>query len=78
MIKRILPLNYRDLLLMPLLMPLNSDSNKWNKTIFKKGIEKLEKDLEKKIFENLIKKTITIILNKQRFKNSKKIIIKNK
>jgi len=78
MIKRILPLNYRDLLLMPLLIPLNSDSNKWNKTIFKKGIEKLEKDLEKKIFENLRKKTITIILNKQRFKYSKKIIIKIK
>jgi len=77
-IKRILPLNYRDLLLMPLLMPLNSDSNKWNKTIFKKGIEKLEKDLEKQIFENLREKSITIILNKQRFKYSKKVIIKIK
>jgi len=78
MIKRILPLNYRDLLLMPLLMPLNSDSKKWNKTIFKKGIEKLEKDLEIKIFENLREKSITIILNKQRFKYSKKVIIKIK
>jgi len=77
-IKRILPLNYRDLLLMPLLMPLNSDSNKWNKTIFKKGIEKLEKDLEKQIFENLREKSITIILNKQRFEYSKKVIIKIK
>ncbi len=78
MIKRILPLNYRDLLLMPLLMPLNSDTKKWNKTIFKKGIEKLEKDLENKIFENLREKSITVILNKQRFKYSKKIIIKIK
>ena len=78
MIKRILPLNYRDLLLMPLLMPFNSDANKWNKTIFKKGIEKLEKDLEKIIFENLREKSITIILNKQRFKYSKKVIIKIK
>ena len=59
-------------------MPLDSDSNKWNKTIFKKGIEKLEKDLEKKIFENLREKSITIILNKQRFKYSKKVIIKIK
>ena len=59
-------------------MPLNSDSNKWNKTIFKKGIEKLEKDLEKKIYENLREKSITIILNKQRFKYSKKVIIKIK
>lgn len=78
MIKRILPLNYRDLLLMPLLMPFNIDTNKWNKTIYKKGIEKLEKDLEKRIFENLSKKSTTIILNKQRFKYSKKISIKIK
>ena len=59
-------------------MPLDSDSNKWNKTIFKKGIKKLEKDLENKIIESISEKSTTIILNKQTFKYSKIIIIKIK
>ena len=59
-------------------MPLNSDTNKWNKTIFKKNYDQRYKKALEIIFENLREKSITIILNKQRFKYSKKVIIKIK